>query len=132
MRLQLRVRHALGARVVELEPRGPQNPIVIGRTPQSDVQVPIGTVAPAHCVIYVDGEQWVIQDNGSSTGTLVNGSLISGPVYLQFGDLVTLGESTGAPTIEVDPMGVARGRGRGRGGRRGRGDRSHRRCMRGR
>jgi pSer/pThr/pTyr-binding forkhead associated (FHA) protein len=108
MGLQLRVRHALGARVVEIDPRGPQRPIVIGRTAEADVQVPIGTVAPAHCVLYMERDQWVIQDNGSSTGTYVNGSPISGPVYLNFGDVVTLGESDAAPTIEIDPMGIAR------------------------
>lgn len=108
MGLQLRIRHALGARVVQIEPRGPQNPIVIGRTPRADVQVPIGTVAPAHCVMYMERDQWVIQDNGSSTGTYVNGSPISGPVFVGFGDVVTLGESAGAPTIEIDPMGTGR------------------------
>jgi hypothetical protein len=108
MGLQLRVRHALGARVVEIEPRGPENPIVIGRTPQADVQVPMGTVAPNHCVMYMEGEQWVIQDSGSSTGTFVNGNGISGPVYLEFGDVVSLGEAEGAPVIEIDPMGTAR------------------------
>jgi len=108
MRLQLRVRHVLGARVVEIEPRGPQRPIVIGRTPDADVQVPIGTVAPAHCVMYMEQDQWVIQDNGSSTGTFVNGNAISGPVYVGFGDVVALGEGVGAPTIEIDPMGTAR------------------------
>jgi hypothetical protein len=108
MRLQLRVRHALGARVVEIEPRGPQRPIVIGRRPEADVQVPIGTVAPEHCVMYMEQDQWVIQDNGSSTGTFVNGNAISGPVYVGFGDVVALGEAAEAPTIEIDPMGTAR------------------------
>jgi len=108
MGLQLRVRHALGARMVEIEPRSSQRPIVVGRTAEADVQVPIGTVAPSHCAIYMEGEQWVIQDNGSSTGTYVNGSAISGPVYLNFGDVVSLGEAAGAPTIEIDPMGTAR------------------------
>jgi len=113
MGLQLRVSHALGARVVEVEPRGPQRPIVIGRSPQADVQVPIGTVAPSHCVLYMDEDQWVIQDNGSSTGTYVNGREIGGPVYLNFGDVVRLGESEGGPTIEIDPMGAGRRMGEG-------------------
>src|SRR5580765_355089 len=113
MGLQLRVRHALGARVVEVEPRGPQRPIVIGRSPQADVQVPIGTVAPSHCVLYMDEDQWVIQDNGSSTGTYVNGREIGGPVYLNFGDVVWLGESEGGRRIEVVPRGAGRGMGEG-------------------
>ena len=45
----------------------------------------------SHCVLYMDEDQWVIQDNGSSTGTYVNGREISGPVYLNFGDVVRLG-----------------------------------------
>src|SRR5258706_5041253 len=108
MRLQLRVRHALGARMAEIEPRGPERPIVVGRTAEADVQVPIGTVAPSHCVMYMEGDQWVIQDDGSSSGTYVNGNPASGPVYLNFGDVVRLGESEGAPTIEIDPMGTGR------------------------
>jgi len=111
MGLQLRVRHALGARVVEVEARGPQRPIVIGRSPQADVQVPMGTVAPSHCVLYIQNDQWVIQDDGSSTGTYVNGTEAAGPVYVNSGDVVRLGESEGAPTIEVDPLGTARGAG---------------------
>ena len=109
MGLQIRVSHALGARMVEVEPRGPRNPIVIGRTPKADVQVPIGTVAPAHCVLYMEQEQWIVQDNGSSGGTFVNGNPISGPVYVQSGDVLTLGESEHAPRIEIDPMGIRRG-----------------------
>ena len=69
MGLQLRVRHALGARILEIDPRGPDRPIVVGRTVEADVQVPMGTVAPSHCVLYMEGEQWVIQDDGSSMGT---------------------------------------------------------------
>ena len=115
MRLQLRVRHALGARMVEIEPRGPERPIVIGRTAEADVQVPIGTVAPAHCVMYIEQDQWVVQDNGSSGGTYVNGQAISGPVFVDFGDVVSLGASESAPTIEIDPMGTRRARA-GRGG----------------
>src|SRR2546421_418490 len=111
MGLQLRVRHALGARMVEVESRGPQRPIVIGRNPDADIQVPIGTVAPSHCVLYMEGDQWVIQDNGSSTGTYVNGAEVLGPVYLNFGDVVRLGESEGGPTIEIDPLGTAGGAG---------------------
>src|SRR5436309_14657554 len=92
MSLQLRIRHALGTRVVEIEPRGPQQPIVIGRTAEADVQVPIGTVSPAHCVMYIERDQWVVQDNGSSGGTIVNGTATSGPVFVAFGDVVALGE----------------------------------------
>src|SRR5205823_1542502 len=103
-------------RVVEIEPRGPQQPIVIGRTAEADVQVPIGTVSPAHCVMYIEHDQWVVQDNGSSGGTFVNGTAISGPVFVDFGDVVALGESLNAPTIEIDPMGTAKARaGRDRG-----------------
>jgi hypothetical protein len=108
MGLQLRVRHALGARMLDIEPRGAQRPIVVGRTAEAEVQVPIGTVAPSHCVMYMEGERWVIQDMGSSVGTYVNGSPISGPVFLNFGDVVSLGAGSGSPTIEIDPMGSGR------------------------
>src|SRR5687767_6400910 len=108
MGLQVRLRHALGARMLEIEPRNAGRPITIGRLPGADIQVPVGTVAPSHCVMYMEGDQWVIQDVGSSTGTYVNGAAISGPVYLNLGDVVSLGQGEASPVIEIDPMGTGR------------------------
>src|SRR4051812_10120324 len=108
MRLQLRVKHTLGTRMMEIEPRSSTRPIVVGRSPEADVQVPVGTISPRHCLLYLEGEQWVIQDAGSPTGTYVNGGKLDGAAYLRLGDVVTLGTAPGAPSIEIDPMGTGR------------------------
>ena len=45
MGLQIRLRHALGERVVEVRPRSVELPLVIGRSKESDLQIPSVTVA---------------------------------------------------------------------------------------
>ena len=49
MGLQIRVRHALGQRVIELPDRAVDRPLVVGRAANAEVQVPSVTVAPKHC-----------------------------------------------------------------------------------
>lgn len=109
MRLQLRVRHSLGARMLEVEAEESGNALACGRDRDADVQVPVGTVSPRHCLIWVDDGQWMIQDGNSNLGTYVNGQSIGNqPSVLRYGDVITLGQGAGSPTIEVDPQGVAR------------------------
>src|SRR5688572_19770745 len=108
MGLQLRVKHALGARMVEVPERGVDRPIAVGRDTACEVQVPSGAVAPVHCLLWQQDGEWVVQDNESEAGTAVNGEVMSGPVFVQMGDTISLGTGSAAPTIEVDPLGVAR------------------------
>src|SRR5215213_7586049 len=69
MGLQLRVKHALGARMVEVPERGVDRPIVVGRDTACEVQVPSGAVAPMHCLLWQQDGEWVMQDNGTEAGT---------------------------------------------------------------
>src|SRR6476661_7579582 len=110
MSLQARLRHTLGERWVELPPRGVDEPLVVARIANADVQVPSVTVAQKHCVLFVHDGLWVAQDVAGSTGTYVNGVQIEGPTLLKIGDVITLGPDTSAPAIEVDPAAAAQGR----------------------
>lgn len=108
MGLQIRLRHALGARIMEVEGRGVDRPISIGRSGECAIQVPSGAVSPVHAYLYVHDGQWVIADAGSDAGTFVNGHRLSEPAMIQPGDVVSLGMGAAAPSIEIDPLGSAR------------------------
>ncbi len=108
MNLQLRLRHALGTRMVDLAPRGADKPLVVGRDASADVQVPSTTVAPLHCQLFQHEGEWIVQDCNSPSGTYVNGNRINEPTVINFGDVITLGAGAKAPALEVDPLGVGR------------------------
>ena len=61
MAFQVRLRHAVGERVVELPERGVSQPLIIGRGREADLQVPSAVVMPQHCVMFVHEGQWIIQ-----------------------------------------------------------------------
>ncbi len=108
MGLQIRLRHALGERVVEVRPRTVDRALVIGRSKEADLQIPSVTVAAQHCVLFVHEGQWVVQDMVG--GTLLNDAPIAGPTALYVGDILTIGGGTAPATIEIDPAGVEAGR----------------------
>lgn len=108
MGLQIRLRHALGERVVEVRPRTIDSPLSIGRSKESDLQIPSVTVAARHCVLFVHDGQWVAQDLAGATS--LNDAVLSGPAALHVGDVLTIGAGTAPATIEIDPAGVEAGR----------------------
>jgi hypothetical protein len=94
--------------VIDLPERPVDQPIVVGRAGDAQVQIPSMLVAPRQCVLFVHDGQWAIQDVGGGAGTYVNGESLNDTRYLSFGDVIALGQGSAAPTIEVDPLGVAR------------------------
>ena len=110
MSLQVRLRHTLGERLLELPDRPVDEPVVVGRASTADVQVPSITVASRHCVLFVHEGRWVIQSAGGAAGTFVNGGKVEGAAFLHVGDLVMLGPEASAPMLEIDPLGAAQGR----------------------
>jgi hypothetical protein len=108
MSLQVRLRHALGERVLELPEREVSAPLIVGRGREADVQVPSISVAPQHCVLFIHEGQWVVQPmDGSLT---LNGDTIVEPAALQIGDILALGNNASAPLLQIDPIGAAEGR----------------------
>jgi ABC-type multidrug transport system ATPase subunit/pSer/pThr/pTyr-binding forkhead associated (FHA) protein len=73
-----------------------QPSLVLGREISSevDINIPSPTISRQHARLTLRGEQWVIEDLGSSNGTFVNGQrLANEPRVLKAGDQIRLGGS---------------------------------------
>ncbi len=68
-----------------------QSEWIIGRTPDCDLVVADVSVSSKHCRLSRRGQQWILEDLGSSNGTFVNGVRISGPTTISRDDWVVLG-----------------------------------------
>ncbi|MBB3167986.1 FHA domain-containing protein [Simiduia aestuariiviva] len=73
-------------------------PLTIGRHPDSRVQIDDGAVSSRHAVVllaanpdFPDFQEVTIEDLGSTNGTRVNGEKIVGRVQLHAGDVVKIG-----------------------------------------
>src|SRR5258706_9465864 len=106
MTLQVRLVHALGDRLIDLPEKTIDSPIVVGRAVDAQLQVPSVNVSRRHCVLFVHEGQWAVEDGGSSGGTYINGQPVSGPVFVNSGDVLTLGRDPQAPTLVIDPFGL--------------------------
>src|SRR5256885_2635949 len=113
MTLQVRLVHALGDRLIDLPEKTIDSPIVVGRATDAQVQVPSVNVSRRHCVLFVHEGQWVVQDGGGVRGTFINGQSISGPTFINSGDVLTLGRELQAPTLAIDPFGLRQAIGTG-------------------
>ncbi|MFP2913418.1 FHA domain-containing protein, partial [Pyxidicoccus sp. 3LFB2] len=70
-----------------------QDSVLIGRSTDCDVALFDPGVSRKHCRIFLDGEVYAVEDQGSANGTLVNGSPVSTQA-LEDGDKLTLGPVT--------------------------------------
>lgn len=88
--------------VLDLE-KGPKNlrglhvdllgPIVIGRSPSCDVVIEEEYVSGNHARLSLQGPSLVLEDLGSTNGTMVNGNTIYEPVALRDGDDIQIGDA---------------------------------------
>lgn len=108
MGLQIRLRHALGERVLELVDRDVSRPWVIGRGNEADLKIPSVGVAPQHAVLFVHEGHWVVQGDGGLT--TLNGEPLEMAAALRIGDVIGLGCEPYPPTLEIDPVSAAQGR----------------------
>lgn len=67
-------------------------PVVVGRSPSSDVVISEPFVSASHARFTLQGPALVIEDLGSTNGTLVNGRSIVEPTTLRDGDDVQVGD----------------------------------------
>ena len=70
-----------------------EDPVNIGRSPESEIKLTDSTVSRRHAEIVRDGDVWVLRDVGSSNGTKVNGAAIAEHV-LADGDEIKVGAVT--------------------------------------
>jgi FHA domain len=65
--------------------------LLLGRDPDCDIRFVDDSVSRRHARLVIRDGAWVIQDLGSTNGTIVNGSRV-GRCQLQVGDRVQLGD----------------------------------------
>jgi hypothetical protein len=68
-------------------------PVVIGRSPSSDIVINEPFVSSNHARLTLQGPALVIEDLNSTNGTLVNGRAIVEPITLRDGDDVQIGDA---------------------------------------
>ena len=64
----------------------------IGRDPGNTISINDAEISRYHVRLTAQGGKIVLEDTGSTNGTMVNGKRISGPHVLKAGELVALGE----------------------------------------
>ena len=67
-------------------------PVVIGRSPSSDIVIDEPYVSASHARFTTQGPALVLEDLGSTNGTMVNGHIIEQPVTLRDTDEVQVGD----------------------------------------
>ncbi len=66
--------------------------IRIGREEEMDVIIDNPSVSRKHAEIRQEGQEWVVEDLGSSNGTFIEGNRIEGPAPLDVGTEVSMGK----------------------------------------
>ena len=66
--------------------------MTIGRDPSNTIAVNDPEISRQHARMILQGGKIVIEDNGSTNGTTIDGRRISGPHVLKSGEMVALGE----------------------------------------
>jgi len=69
-------------------------PVIVGRAPGADIVIPAAYVSGRHARFSRLGENLLVEDLGSTNGTIVNGTTITATEQLEEGDIVSIGEVT--------------------------------------
>lgn len=77
-----------------------QLPVILGSGRISDIRLHDDSIGPLHCMIDRDGENWVVRDLATKSGTYVNGSRVAG-TSLASGDRLTIGRTS--LRVHIDP-----------------------------
>lgn len=68
-------------------------PVIVGRSPSSDIVIDEPFVSSSHARFTLQGPVLVLEDLNSTNGTLVNGHPIAQPVTLRDGDEIQVGNA---------------------------------------
>ncbi len=66
-------------------------PVVIGRSPGADIVIGDDFVSGRHARLSPSGEGAVLEDLGSTNGTVLNGKPVTSPHSLRIGDAIDIG-----------------------------------------
>ena len=69
-----------------------RGPIIVGRSPGSDIVIGAGYVSGRHARFTLMGQNLFVEDLGSTNGTAVDGKRITEPRALRDRDVVTVGD----------------------------------------
>ncbi len=69
-----------------------RGPVIVGRSPGSDIVIGAGFVSGRHARFNLMGQNLFVEDLGSTNGTAVNGHIIDGPAALKDKDVVNIGD----------------------------------------
>ena len=73
-------------------------PVVIGRSPGADIVIGDDFVSGSHATVTPSGDEAILEDLGSTNGTVLNGQPLSIPTSLRPGDVIDIG----AVRLKVD------------------------------
>ena len=68
-------------------------PILIGRGPDAAIQLDDDYVSTRHARIAASGDQWFVEDLGSTNGTYVGSRRITQPTVIGLGSQVRIGKT---------------------------------------
>ncbi len=96
------VRAGPGGRLVVTSPAGLSgttfplsDELTIGRSPGCGVSLPDDTfVSSVHARVFKRSGEYLVEDLGSTNGTLLNDARVAGPARMQAGDRLRVGETT--------------------------------------
>jgi len=71
-----------------------QAPILIGRGPDAAIRLDDDYVSTRHARIASSGDQWFVEDLGSTNGTYIGSHRLTQPTTLQLGSKVRIGKTT--------------------------------------
>ena len=67
-------------------------PVIVGRAPGADILIPTDYVSGRHARFSLMGTGLMIEDLGSTNGTLLNGRPVTNMTPCTTGDIVTIGD----------------------------------------
>ena len=65
-----------------------RSPFTIGRVPGNDLALPYRCLSRRHCRIFSQGEDFFVEDSGSTNGTYLGDRRLTGPAKLSDGDVI--------------------------------------------
>lgn len=69
-------------------------PVMIGRSPTSTLVIEDDYCSSRHCRVFLDGDQWMVEDLGSTNGTFLGDRRVDDPVPLRQGDKIRIGTTS--------------------------------------
>ncbi|GAA1858674.1 FHA domain-containing protein FhaB/FipA [Brevibacterium marinum] len=69
-------------------------PVTFGRAPDNTIVISDDFASSHHARIVAANGSWVLEDLGSTNGTIVDGSPIHSPISLRIGTQITIGHTT--------------------------------------